>query len=158
MNGRITVNGASHDMRVFRMLSCYIMQEDHLLPYLTVREPIQLAARLKIPSCVSRQDMEKAKGGNDQRLASSYRPISLLPTIGKMLEKLMTLRLTYHLESTDIPNDREQGFRDDTPVDAAINELLIKIQIARRDGKHVLVHSNDIKGTFDNLQHRVKLF
>ncbi|GBL84074.1 hypothetical protein AVEN_140026-1, partial [Araneus ventricosus] len=60
MNGHITVNGASHDMRVFRMLSCYIMQEDHLLPYLTVRESIQLAAMLKIPSCVSRQDRKKA--------------------------------------------------------------------------------------------------
>ncbi|GBM09679.1 hypothetical protein AVEN_186392-1 [Araneus ventricosus] len=46
------------------------------------------------------------KGGKDQRLASSYRPIALLPTIGKVLKKLMTQRLTYHLESTNILNDR----------------------------------------------------
>ncbi|GBN86994.1 hypothetical protein AVEN_195464-1 [Araneus ventricosus] len=35
-----------------------------------------------------------------------------------------------------------------------MNDLLRKIKTARRDGKHVLVLSIDIKGTFDNLQHR----
>ncbi|GBO05796.1 Putative protein in type-1 retrotransposable element R1DM [Araneus ventricosus] len=97
------------------------------------------------------------KGGKDQRLASSYRPISLLPIIGKVLEKLTTQRLTYHLESTNSLNDRQHGFREGKSVDTAINELLSKIQTARRDDKHVLVLSIDIKGTFDNLQHRAIL-
>ncbi|GBN05289.1 Putative protein in type-1 retrotransposable element R1DM [Araneus ventricosus] len=97
------------------------------------------------------------KGGKDQRLASSYRPISLLPKIGKVLEKLMTQRLTYHLESTNSLNDRQHGFREGKSVDTAIHELLSKIQTARRDGKHVLVLSIDIKGAFDNLQHRAIL-
>ncbi|GBN68703.1 Putative protein in type-1 retrotransposable element R1DM, partial [Araneus ventricosus] len=97
------------------------------------------------------------KGGKDQRLASSYRPISLLPTIGKVLEKLMTQRLTYHLESTNSLNDRQHGFREGKSVDTAINELLRNIKTARRDGKHVLVLSIDIKGAFDNLQHRAIL-
>ncbi|GBN90551.1 Putative protein in type-1 retrotransposable element R1DM [Araneus ventricosus] len=97
------------------------------------------------------------KGGKDQRLASSYRPISLLPTIGKVLEKLMTQRLTYHLESTNSLNDRQHGFREGKSVDTAINELLSKIHAARRDGKHVFVLSIGIKGAFDNLQHRAIL-
>ncbi|GBO01016.1 hypothetical protein AVEN_151532-1 [Araneus ventricosus] len=98
-----------------------------------------------------------SKGGKDQRLASSYRPISLLPTIGKVLEKLMTQRLTYHLESTNSLNDRQHGFRESKSVDTAIKELLRNIKTARRDGKHVLVLSIDIKGAFDNLQHRAIL-
>ncbi|GBN17040.1 hypothetical protein AVEN_168574-1 [Araneus ventricosus] len=97
------------------------------------------------------------KGGKDQRLASSYRPISLLPTIGKVLEKLMTHRLTYHLESTNSLNERQHGFREGKSVDTAIIELLSKIQTTRRDDKHVLVLSIDIKGAFDNLQHRAIL-
>ncbi|GBN73292.1 Retrovirus-related Pol polyprotein from type-1 retrotransposable element R1 [Araneus ventricosus] len=97
------------------------------------------------------------KGGEDQRLASSYRPISLLPTIGKELEKFMTHRLTYHLESTNSLNYRQHGFREGKSVDTAINELLRNIKTARRDGKHVLVLSIDITGAFDNLQHRAIL-
>ncbi|GBM61482.1 hypothetical protein AVEN_163876-1 [Araneus ventricosus] len=74
------------------------------------------------------------KGGKDQWLSSSYRPVSLLPTIGKVLEKLLTQRLTYHLESTNSLNDRLHGFREGKSVDTAINELLRKIKTARRDG------------------------
>ncbi|GBN89474.1 hypothetical protein AVEN_164352-1 [Araneus ventricosus] len=57
----------------------------------------------------------------------------------------MTQRLTYHLESTNSLNDRQHGFREGKPVDTAINELLRKIKTARRDDKHVLVLSIDIK-------------
>ncbi|GBM03705.1 hypothetical protein AVEN_134931-1 [Araneus ventricosus] len=69
----------------------------------------------------------------------------------------MTQRLTYHLESTNSLNDRQHGFREGKSVDTAINELLRNIKTARRDGKHVLVLSIDIKGAFDNLQHRAIL-
>ncbi|GBM26946.1 hypothetical protein AVEN_196888-1 [Araneus ventricosus] len=69
----------------------------------------------------------------------------------------MTQRLTYHLESTNSLNDRQHGFREGKSVDTAINETLSKIKTARRDGKHVLVLSFDIKGAFDNLQHRAIL-
>ncbi|GBN79803.1 hypothetical protein AVEN_243358-1 [Araneus ventricosus] len=69
----------------------------------------------------------------------------------------MAQRLTYHLESINSLNDRQHGFREGKSVDTAINELLRKIKTAGRDGKHVLVLSIDIKGAFDNLQHRAIL-
>ncbi|GBM97431.1 Retrovirus-related Pol polyprotein from type-1 retrotransposable element R1 [Araneus ventricosus] len=72
-------------------------------------------------------------------------------------EKLMTQSLTYHLESTNNLNDRQHGFREGKSVDTSINELLRNIKTARIDGKHVLVLSIDIKGVFDNLQHRAIL-
>ncbi|XP_054713006.1 ATP-binding cassette sub-family G member 1-like [Uloborus diversus] len=59
VSGEILVNGKERDMGVFRKLSCYIMQDDHLLAHLTVRESIYLAACLKVPSTISKKEREK---------------------------------------------------------------------------------------------------
>jgi len=52
---------------------------------------------------------------------SKYRPISLLNTEGKVLEKLLSKRLTHHLYTTEYLNENQYGF---TPqkitVDAAM--------------------------------------
>ncbi|XP_047513165.1 ATP-binding cassette sub-family G member 1-like [Pieris napi] len=48
VNGRISVNGQARDMRVFKKLSSYIMQDDLLQPRLTVGESMKIAADLKL--------------------------------------------------------------------------------------------------------------
>lgn len=60
VTGEIFVNGISRDVRVFRKLNCYILQDDYLLPRLTVKETITMAANLKIPSSVPKEDKKKA--------------------------------------------------------------------------------------------------
>ncbi|GBO02490.1 hypothetical protein AVEN_70399-1, partial [Araneus ventricosus] len=93
------------------------------------------------------------KGGKYQRLASFYRPISLLPTIGKVLEKLMTQRLTYHLEAT------KQNERPTVWLQRRIDCGCSSQRAAKKDSnskkrcKHVLALSIDIKGEFDKLHH-----
>ncbi|CAG0892107.1 unnamed protein product [Darwinula stevensoni] len=53
VTGKVEVNGRERDLHVFRHLSTYIPQQDHVIPTLTVMESMLVAASLKLPSSVS---------------------------------------------------------------------------------------------------------
>jgi hypothetical protein len=53
------VNGQSRDEKLFRKMSCYIMQEDLLQPLLTLQEVMLFAAELKLPSDTPKKDKLK---------------------------------------------------------------------------------------------------
>ena len=58
---------------------------------------------------------------NEKNLKENYRPISLLPIFGKILEKLIFDTLYWHLESNSLLNPNQSGFR---PGDSTVNQLL----------------------------------
>ncbi|GBN80971.1 Putative protein in type-1 retrotransposable element R1DM [Araneus ventricosus] len=93
------------------------------------------------------------KPGKDIHEPSAYRPIALLPSIAKVLEKLMTQRLIYHLEGNNLLSNNQYGFRAGRSVDTALDSLTTQIADYKRRYKHVLALSIDIKGAFDNVQY-----
>ena len=62
MTGEIAVNGRDRDLRKFRKTSCYIMQDDHLLPNLSVDEAMMCSANLKLAESL---------GGEKKRIVAS---------------------------------------------------------------------------------------
>ena len=59
---------------------------------------------------------------NDKRLVNSYRPISLLPIFGKILEKIIFNRIYVFLLKEELLNPNQSGFR---PSDSCINQLIV---------------------------------
>lgn len=56
VNGHVTINGRSRDLRLFRRQVAYIMQEDILQKHITVWEAMYFSASLKIGSHMSQTE------------------------------------------------------------------------------------------------------
>lgn len=85
--------------------------------------------------------------GKDPSLPKSYRPISLLPILGKTLERVICSRITAAI--TPNLSGRQYGFTKFRSTQDAIRNLLQWHNQAEK--KHSLALLLDISGTFDNL-------
>jgi len=58
MEGSITINGEDRNLKTFKKLSCYIMQDNQLHANLTVEEAMSVATNLKLEKTMSRTDKD----------------------------------------------------------------------------------------------------
>lgn len=82
-----------------------------------------------------------------------FRPISLLPVIGKILDKLCARRLAYWLEKNGALNKRQYGFRAGRGTIEAIAELKKVVRKNKVEGLHSVVITLDIKNAFNSAWH-----
>ena len=88
-------------------------------------------------------------------LVSNYRPISILPVLSKILEKIVAKQLTAYLESNSYIHPLQFGFRTKFSTESANCYLLEKIKSYLDKGSLVGAVFLDLKRAFDTVNHSI---
>lgn len=98
------------------------------------------------------------KPGKDPTLAASYRPISLLSCVGKLMERLVCDRLSWYLETRGAFLPQQFGFRRCLSTIDALTSLEHDIQLALRTRRVLVVLYLDLSAAFDRAAHAGVLY
>lgn len=94
------------------------------------------------------------KPGKPPGVPASYRPICLLDTLGKLLERIILTRLTNHTEGEHGLSEMQFGFRKGKSTADAIRTVVEKAEKAstqkRRGNRFCAVITIDVRNAFNN--------
>ncbi|KAK2722673.1 hypothetical protein QYM36_003005 [Artemia franciscana] len=93
------------------------------------------------------------RGKSNDGISSSYRPISLLSHLGKVLEKIILNRVfETNLESEWVSNEQFGFVKNRSTIDA-LDKLVTIVENDQKSKRYTLSLFFDIKGAFDNAWH-----
>ena len=93
------------------------------------------------------------KPGGDVSLPKAYRPISLLSCLSKVLERIVTVRLTYFLETSSALSETQFGFCRTRSTDLALWNFVSATACALQTRQKTVMLALDIEGAYDRVWH-----
>lgn len=96
------------------------------------------------------------KSGNNDSI-NNYRPISVLPVLSKVLEKVVCKRIISFFDSNSILSNSQFGFRRKHSCDHPLILATEYIRQALDDGDHVVAIFLDLRKAFDVVSHQILL-
>ena len=96
------------------------------------------------------------KSGN-QLECDNYRPISLLSSISKVLEKIVAEKLVHHLLSNDLLCHHQYGFLPNRSTEHNLMQIVNFVSKALNDGQYCIGVFLDLRKAFDVCSHDILL-
>ena len=91
----------------------------------------------------------------DKTKMTNYRPISLLPVLSKVFEKVINNQITNHLNTHKIIDENQFGFRSGHSTEDAIAKFVDRIEKELITKKHVVSIYIDVSKAFDSCNHKI---
>ena len=86
---------------------------------------------------------------------NNYRPISKLPILSKVLEKIVTMQLVNYLESNNLLSNSQHGFRPRLSTETALSTITDTIYNNMDNRKISLLTLCDLSKAFDSVNHNL---
>ena len=94
----------------------------------------------------------------DKRLTENYRPISLLPTFSKIIEKMIKVRIFSFINRHNVLYDRQSGFRKKRNTMYPLIDIITECYDNTNNGNLSCIITLDIKKAFDTVKHDILLY
>ena len=93
----------------------------------------------------------------DKNKCKNYRPISLLPQLSKILEKIIKLKLSSFIDKHKLLSKCQYGFRENMSASDALSDVVETVNSKLEKLDNCAILSIDLCKVFDKLDHGIML-
>ena len=93
----------------------------------------------------------------DPNDSKNYRPISNLPFVSKLLERVIASQLIFYLNTNHLLPDCQSAYRSSFSTESALLKVTSDISLAADKGKLTLLMMLDLSAAFDTVDHQILL-
>ena len=134
-----------------RLLNCGAQSISH-----TITKLLNLSIRSgKFPGIWKCSQVSALFKSGDRTNASNYRPISILPTLSKILERVVHSQLHKYFNSTNVLSDNQFGFRSKRSTATALSSFADEVLLNMEKGHICGAVFLDLTKAFDTVDHGI---
>lgn len=97
------------------------------------------------------------KGKGEMHVTKCYRPISLIPVVSKVFERLLSARLMKHFTSNNLLNGQQYAYQPGRSTSDAARDLIARVMAHLEGGRQVAAIFCDLSRAFEMIDHKLLL-